>query len=200
MPTSTQPLSDERAAVAGRVIAAMAGPDARLRDDQAVAVGALCEDGSRVLVVQATGWGKSAVYWAATACRRAEGAGPTLVVSPLLSLMRDQVAAAGQGRAVGGDAELQQRRGVVVDRDRAAVRRDRRAARLAGATREPRLRAPRPRRSRRAARPARDRRGACGLRLGSRLPSRLPAGRPTCSSGSTRPPRSSPPPRPPTSA
>ena len=67
MPTSTQPLSDERAAVAGRVIAAMAGPDARLRDDQATAVGALCEDGSRVLVVQATGWGKSAVYWAATA-------------------------------------------------------------------------------------------------------------------------------------
>ncbi len=93
MPATTT-LTDERAAVAERVIAAMAGPDARLRDDQAVAVGALCEDGSRVLVVQATGWGKSAVYWAATACRRAEGAGPTLVVSPLLSLMRDQVAAA----------------------------------------------------------------------------------------------------------
>ena len=49
-----------------------------------------------MLVVQATGWGKSAVYWAATAIRRAEGAGPTLVVSPLLSLMRDQVAAAGR--------------------------------------------------------------------------------------------------------
>jgi ATP-dependent DNA helicase RecQ len=49
-----------------------------------------------VLVVQATGWGKSAVYWAATAIRRAENAGPTLVVSPLLSLMRDQVAAAGR--------------------------------------------------------------------------------------------------------
>jgi ATP-dependent DNA helicase RecQ len=59
-------------------------------------VAALCEPGSRVLVVQATGWGKSAVYWAATAIRRAEGAGPTLVVSPLLSLMRDQVAAAGR--------------------------------------------------------------------------------------------------------
>ena len=49
-----------------------------------------------MLVVQATGWGKSAVYWAATAIRRAEGVGPTLVVSPLLSLMRDQVAAAGR--------------------------------------------------------------------------------------------------------
>ena len=89
-------LSDERAAVAGRVIAAMAGPSARLRADQATAVTALAEPAARVLVVQATGWGKSAVYWAATAIRRAEGAGPTLVVSPLLSLMRDQVAAAGR--------------------------------------------------------------------------------------------------------
>ncbi|NUS49537.1 MAG: ATP-dependent DNA helicase RecQ, partial [Nocardioidaceae bacterium] len=87
-------LDETRSEVAQRVIAAMAGPDARLREDQATAVGALCEDGARVLVVQATGWGKSAVYWAATAVRRAERAGPTLVVSPLLSLMRDQVAAA----------------------------------------------------------------------------------------------------------
>ncbi|MGH3505746.1 MAG: RecQ family ATP-dependent DNA helicase [Nocardioidaceae bacterium] len=88
------PLGPERASVADRVIAAMAGDEARLRDDQATAVAALAEPGSRVLVVQATGWGKSAVYWAATAIRRAEQAGPTLVVSPLLSLMRDQVAAA----------------------------------------------------------------------------------------------------------
>jgi len=94
-PIGTAPQLDEsRAEVAARVITAMAGPDARLRDDQATAVGALCADGARVLVVQATGWGKSAVYWAATAVRRSEGAGPTLVVSPLLSLMRDQVAAA----------------------------------------------------------------------------------------------------------
>ena len=76
------------------MIASVAGPGATLRDDQATAVGALCDAGARVLVVQATGWGKSAVYWAATAVRRAEGAGPTLVISPLLSLMRDQVAAA----------------------------------------------------------------------------------------------------------
>jgi ATP-dependent DNA helicase RecQ len=91
-------LNPARLDVAARVIAAMAGPDARLREDQTVAVAALCSDepGARVLVVQATGWGKSAVYWAATAIRRAEGAGPTLVVSPLLSLMRDQVAAAGR--------------------------------------------------------------------------------------------------------
>ena len=72
----------------------MAGGGARLRDDQETAVAALCEPAARVLVVQATGWGKSAVYLVATAIRRSEGAGPTLVVSPLLSLMRDQVAAA----------------------------------------------------------------------------------------------------------
>jgi ATP-dependent DNA helicase RecQ len=94
MAAATTLLTAERDAVAHRVITAMAGPDARLREDQATAVSALCEPGARVLVVQATGWGKSAVYWAATAVRRSEGAGPTLVVSPLLSLMRDQVAAA----------------------------------------------------------------------------------------------------------
>jgi ATP-dependent DNA helicase RecQ len=77
-----------------RVIAAMAGPDARPRPDQARAVEHLVEGRRRVLVVQATGWGKSAVYWAATAALRAKGAGPTLVVSPLLALMRDQIAAA----------------------------------------------------------------------------------------------------------
>ncbi|HET7690282.1 MAG TPA: DEAD/DEAH box helicase [Nocardioidaceae bacterium] len=85
---------EPRLEVATRVITAMAGEGARLRDDQLTAVSALAEDGARVLVVQATGWGKSAVYWAATAIRRSEGHGPTLVVSPLLSLMRDQVAAA----------------------------------------------------------------------------------------------------------
>ncbi len=94
-PSSTSaPLAGARAEIADRVITEMAGPGARLRDDQRTAVAALCEPEARVLVVQATGWGKSAVYWAATAVRRAEGAGPTLVVSPLLSLMRDQVAAA----------------------------------------------------------------------------------------------------------
>jgi ATP-dependent DNA helicase RecQ len=92
--TSTSLLSDARVATANRVITAMAGPGSTLHEDQAVAVAALSQPGTRVLVVQATGWGKSAVYWAATAIRRSEGAGPTLVVSPLLSLMRDQVAAA----------------------------------------------------------------------------------------------------------
>ena len=76
------------------VLRAMAGPHAVPRDDQRAAVRALVNDRSRVLVVQATGWGKSAVYWAATAALRAGGGGPTLVISPLLALMRDQVVAA----------------------------------------------------------------------------------------------------------
>ena len=54
----------------------------------------MIEGGQRVLVVQRTGWGKSAVYFVATALLRGRGHGPTLVVSPLLALMRDQVEAA----------------------------------------------------------------------------------------------------------
>lgn len=87
-------MTEQRAHIAQGVIESLAGPQARLREDQVEAVAALAEPAARALVVQATGWGKSAVYWAATAIRRQEGAGPTLVVSPLLSLMRDQVAAA----------------------------------------------------------------------------------------------------------
>ncbi len=82
------------AAALARTIAAVAGPGARPREDQVRAVEELVEHRSRVLVVQATGWGKSAVYWAATAALRELGNGPTLVVSPLLALMRDQIAAA----------------------------------------------------------------------------------------------------------
>ncbi|GGK67639.1 ATP-dependent DNA helicase RecQ [Ornithinimicrobium pekingense] len=69
-------------------------PDAQFRDGQLEAVLALVQDRARVLVVQRTGWGKSAVYFVATALRRAQGAGPTIIVSPLLALMRDQIAAA----------------------------------------------------------------------------------------------------------
>ncbi|WP_299447343.1 RecQ family ATP-dependent DNA helicase [uncultured Phycicoccus sp.] len=70
--------------------------DADFRDGQLEAVSALVAQRSRVLVVQRTGWGKSAVYFVATALRRAEGAGPTVIISPLLALMRDQIAAAGR--------------------------------------------------------------------------------------------------------
>lgn len=92
-----QQLTPPQREIADQVITSLAGPDARLRADQETAVAALAAPGARVLVVQATGWGKSAVYWAATAVIRAAGGGPTLIVSPLLSLMRDQVAAATRG-------------------------------------------------------------------------------------------------------
>ncbi len=67
---------------------------AEFHEGQFEAISALVDDGRRALVVQRTGWGKSAVYFVATALLRARGAGPTLLVSPLLALMRDQVAAA----------------------------------------------------------------------------------------------------------
>lgn len=73
----------------------LAGEDARLRDDQWRAIEALVVDRRRVLCVQRTGWGKSAVYFVATALLRTAGEhGPTVIVSPLLALMRNQVDAA----------------------------------------------------------------------------------------------------------
>ncbi|HEY4627356.1 MAG TPA: DEAD/DEAH box helicase [Blastococcus sp.] len=69
-------------------------PDAVFREGQDAAVSALVERSERALVVQRTGWGKSAVYFVSTALLRGRGKGPTLLVSPLLALMRDQVAAA----------------------------------------------------------------------------------------------------------
>ncbi|HEX2072181.1 MAG TPA: DEAD/DEAH box helicase [Geodermatophilus sp.] len=69
-------------------------PDAQFREGQDAAVAALVERSERALVVQRTGWGKSAVYFVSTALLRRRGAGPTLLVSPLLALMRDQVSAA----------------------------------------------------------------------------------------------------------
>ncbi len=69
-------------------------PAAQLREDQWTAIEALVADRRRALVVQRTGWGKSAVYFVATALLRARGAGPTVIVSPLLALMRNQIAAA----------------------------------------------------------------------------------------------------------
>jgi ATP-dependent DNA helicase RecQ len=88
-------VSDAQLQVAAqRVIASLAGPGAVVRDDQLAAARALAVEGRRALVVQATGWGKSAVYWIAASAVRSAGGGPTLVVSPLLALMGDQVAAA----------------------------------------------------------------------------------------------------------
>jgi len=80
---------------AERALQALVGrADAALRDDQWVAINALVADHRRALVVQRTGWGKSAVYFVSTMLLRARAAGPTLIVSPLLALMRNQVDAA----------------------------------------------------------------------------------------------------------
>ncbi|MEU7751404.1 DEAD/DEAH box helicase [Micromonospora sp. NPDC049171] len=94
-------MGDERAAVRERaeaVLRRLAGDHARLREDQWRAIEALVVDRRRVLCVQRTGWGKSAVYFVATALLRdreqGHQAGPTVIVSPLLALMRNQVEAA----------------------------------------------------------------------------------------------------------
>jgi ATP-dependent DNA helicase RecQ len=71
-----------------------ADPDSQFRPDQLEAIRDLVADRARVLCVQRTGWGKSAVYFVATALLREAGAGPTLIVSPLLALMRNQITAA----------------------------------------------------------------------------------------------------------
>src|SRR5690554_1414825 len=68
--------------------------DATFHEGQLEAISALVDDQRRALVVQRTGWGKSAVYFVATSLLRARGAGPTVIVSPLLALMRDQISAA----------------------------------------------------------------------------------------------------------
>ncbi|MBD3173729.1 MAG: RecQ family ATP-dependent DNA helicase [Armatimonadia bacterium] len=75
-------------------LALMLGPEAEFRDGQLEAITAVAEPGSRVLVVQRTGWGKTLVYFIATRMIRVRGAGPTVVVSPLVSLMRNQLATA----------------------------------------------------------------------------------------------------------
>ncbi|MBQ1022434.1 RecQ family ATP-dependent DNA helicase [Micromonospora sp. D93] len=94
-------MDDDRAGVRERaeaVLRRLAGDHARLREDQWRAIEALVVDRRRVLCVQRTGWGKSAVYFVATALLRdreqGHQAGPTVIVSPLLALMRNQVEAA----------------------------------------------------------------------------------------------------------
>src|SRR4051812_28818173 len=90
MTMTTAPVTDR----ATELLHALAGPDAGFREHQLEAVRDLVEDRARVLCVQRTGGGKSAVYFLATALLRERGAGPALIVSPLLALMRNQIAAA----------------------------------------------------------------------------------------------------------
>jgi len=89
--STTVPLVDQATEILRRLVGNEA---ARFHDGQFEAVEALVDGGRRALVVQRTGWGKSAVYFVASLLLRARGAGPTMIVSPLLALMRDQVAAA----------------------------------------------------------------------------------------------------------
>ncbi|MBT2517797.1 RecQ family ATP-dependent DNA helicase [Streptomyces sp. ISL-90] len=100
--------------------------DADFHEGQYEAIESLVDGRRRALVVQRTGWGKSAVYFVATLLLRRQGAGPTVLVSPLLALMRDQIAAAERAgvRAVAINstnphewAEVQQR----LDRDEVDV-------------------------------------------------------------------------------
>ena len=73
---------------------AVGNPNARFRDGQWEAIDALSNRRAKLLLVQRTGWGKSAVYFVATRIFRDAGRGPTIIVSPLLALMRNQVDAA----------------------------------------------------------------------------------------------------------
>ena len=69
-------------------------PQANFRSGQLEAIGHLIERRGPLLVVQRTGWGKSNVYFIAAKLLREQNAGPTLIISPLLALMRNQIAAA----------------------------------------------------------------------------------------------------------
>lgn len=75
---------------------AVGDPQADFRAGQWEAIDALVNRQGRLLVVQRTGWGKSLVYFISTRILRARSAGPTLIISPLLALMRNQIEAAGR--------------------------------------------------------------------------------------------------------
>src|SRR5699024_11625234 len=76
------------------ILSELVGKPAEVHDGQSEAIEAIVDQRRRGLVVQRTGWGKSTVYFVATALLRRRSPGPTLIISPLLALMADQVAAA----------------------------------------------------------------------------------------------------------
>ncbi len=156
------------------VLAAMAGPDAAPRGDQSRAVEALVADQDRVLVVQATGWGKSAVYWAATAAIRALGGGPTFVDVTAARPHARPDRRRRTGRTAGRHHQLHQRRrlgrGARLDGGGGG----RRTAHVTRAAGQSRVRPPASDHGGRR-RTDGDRRGPLHLRLGLRLPARLPA-------------------------
>jgi ATP-dependent DNA helicase RecQ len=90
----TRPSRDDVERELAEHVRSLAGPTAAPRPEQVAAVAAVVAERRRTLLVARTGFGKSAVYFSATRMLRDRGWGPTVVVSPLLALMRDQVAAA----------------------------------------------------------------------------------------------------------
>ncbi|MGK4065575.1 RecQ family ATP-dependent DNA helicase [Rothia sp. HC945] len=92
--TVADPASDLRDRALHHLRALTGNPDADFHAGQFESIRALVEDRARALVVQRTGWGKSAVYFISSLLMRELGGGPALIISPLLALMRDQVAAA----------------------------------------------------------------------------------------------------------
>ena len=176
-PTLQDVSDDDLATEALAVLRRLVGrDDADFHDGQLEAIAALVGDRQRALVVQRTGWGKSAVYFVATALLRARRApGPTVHRLPAAGADARPDRRGRAGRHPRGHDQLGQRRGVGRGARGARRRRRRRAAGQPGAAEQPALpRAPaaRPRRTLRA---ARGRRGALHQRLGPRLPSRLPA-------------------------
>ena len=87
-------MSDFQATALQLLRIALGNPDADFRDGQWEAIEQLLNPGTRLLVVQRTGWGKSLVYFLTTRLLRNRGMGATLIISPLLALMRNQIAAA----------------------------------------------------------------------------------------------------------
>ena len=73
---------------------AMTNPEADFRSGQWEAIDHIVNQRGKVLCIQRTGWGKSMVYFVAAKLMRAQGHGVTLIVSPLLALMRNQIEAA----------------------------------------------------------------------------------------------------------
>jgi len=87
-PDSKQRITQEQAR---KLLEQSAGQKAEFRPQQWEAIDKLANDRDQLLLVQRTGWGKSTVYFIATKAIREDGGGPTLIISPLLSLMRDQI-------------------------------------------------------------------------------------------------------------
>ena len=111
--------------------------DADFRDGQLEAIDQIVDKRGRVLCVQRTGWGKSAVYFVATAMLREAGAGPTILVSPLIALMRNQLDAAAALGIEAATVNSSNREDWDETFERIDARRDRPAAAQPRAARQP---------------------------------------------------------------